>query len=91
MNLGKEAERFADSLFDRIPELVMMSIQQRRKDACWHKVKCQRRRKTCHPVWRPWWDWRVKAHDSRCHANQHCDLITNACLAYERELGSRFV
>ncbi len=86
MNAADEAIAFANSVFDRIPELVVKTMKQRRADACWHKLKCERRLQTCWPINRWIWRARVNVHDARCYANEHIHAqITAACEALARE------
>jgi len=76
MSLEEEARRYADTILGMVPELIHQSVKERREQACWHELKAQHRRKTCRPIMRPWWDWRVRVHEARCAANK---TIAGAC------------
>jgi hypothetical protein len=89
MSLRDEAERYADRVFDTIAELAILGMQQRRDSACWHKVKCERRLKTCAWGMRRWWQWRVNVHDGRCFANEQMRAkITAACECVANEMAA---
>lgn len=78
--LADEAAAFADRVFDSIPEVAMMVMAERRKAACWHKLKCERRLQTCAKVNRWIWRWRRNVHDARCVANESLRAkMTAAC------------
>jgi len=80
--LGRAAERYANTIFSMIPELVATTMAERRRMACWHVLKCRYRLGTCRPSMRPWWRWRRNVHDARCAANRLCGQIDAACLAF---------
>lgn len=70
MSAAKEAAEYADRVLALIPQLVAMSVEERRKHACWYEVRARRRLETCRPIARPWWRLWVRVHDGSCAANE---------------------
>lgn len=73
MNAAEEAGRYADKVLALIPQLVALSVEERRKHACWYEIRARRRLQTCRPIMRPFWRWRVNVHDGSCAANEQLE------------------